>query len=52
VQKNKTPRHTYSLRAQLEVKETEGAFIASKYRTKVAQLKINGNHKIDAISKS
>jgi len=31
------------------VEETEGAFSVSKYSIKVAQLKINGNHKIDAI---
>jgi len=33
----------------LEVEETEGAFDASMYSTRVAQLKINGNHKMDAI---
>jgi len=41
---------TYSLCAQLEVEEMEGAFNASKYRIKVAQLKITGNHKMEAIS--
>jgi len=33
----------------LEVEETEGAFDASKYSVKEAQLKISGNHRMDAI---
>jgi len=43
---------TDSLRAQSDVEETEGAFSASKYRNKVAQLKTTGSHRIDAISLS
>jgi len=35
-----------------DVEETEGAFIASKYKIEVAQMKISGNHRIDAISYS
>jgi len=44
-------QNTYSLCAQSDVKETDGAFDANMYKMKVAQVKINGNHKIDAIVK-
>jgi len=40
---------TYSLCAQSEVEETEGAFDASMYSIRVALVKSNGNQKIDAI---
>ena len=51
MQCNKILRHTYSLCAQSDVKETDGAFDANMYKMEVAQVKINGNHKIDAIVK-
>ena len=40
---------TNLLCVQLEVEETEGAFDATMYSIRLAQLKINGNHKMDAI---